>query len=38
MVAIDPQYFDIQPQQDNNNILFNDLVNVVPVAHPWTGM
>ena len=38
MVAIDPQYFDIQPQQDNNNILFNDLVNVVPVAHPRTGM
>ena len=38
MAALDPQYFDIQPQKDNNNILFNDLVNVVPVAHPWTGM
>ena len=38
MTAVENQYFDIQPQQDNNNILFNDLVNVVPVAHPWTGM
>ena len=38
MTAVENQYFDIQPQQDNNNILFNDLVNVVPVAHPRTGM
>lgn len=35
---VDPQYWDIQPQKDNNNVLFNDLINVTPKPHPRTGM
>ena len=30
MVSTEVAYFDIQPQRDNNNTLFTDLVNVVP--------
>lgn len=34
---VDPQYWDIQPQRDNNNVLFYDLINIIPKPHPWTG-
>ena len=38
MVSTEVAYFDIQPQRDNNNTLFTDLVNVVPTWHPRTSM
>lgn len=37
-MAYEVNYFYAEPTMDNNNILFSDLVNIVPRAHPFTGL
>lgn len=38
MVAVDgTTAWDLKPNRENSNQIFNVLCNVVPTPHPWTG-